>query len=114
MQVFHRDFNQVLYENLSEFLSYLEIPILWIEKVLDLFLVNLVKRDVNFPIQKWAFLTLCHLLFKEPENEIKRGWNDTLRIETYLIQNSHWICFSRSRLTVHEVTSMIAIKNMKD
>lgn len=114
MQVFDWHFNQVFYEYLSEFFSDLKIPILWIEKVLDLFLVNLVKWDVNFPIQKRTFLSLCHLLFKEAENEIKRRWNNALWIETNLVQYSHWVGFPRPRLPIHEVTSMVAIQNMKD
>jgi len=50
MQVFDGDFNKVFNKHLSEFFPDLEIPVLWIKQVLDLFLVYLVEGDMNFPV----------------------------------------------------------------
>ena len=109
MQVFDGDFNQVFNKHLSEFLPYLQIPVLWIKQVLDLFLVYLVEGDMNFPVEQRTFLTLWHLFLEKPEDEVKGGWDHTLGIETDLVQNTHWISLTRACLSVHKVASVITV-----
>jgi hypothetical protein len=85
MQVLDRHLDKVFNEHLSEFLPHLQIPILWIEQILNLLLVYLVEGDVDFPVEQGTFLALGQLLFEETEDEVEGGGDHTLRIETYLV-----------------------------
>ena len=89
MQVFDGHLDEVLNEHLSEFFPDLEVSVLRVEQVLYLFLVYLVEGDVHFPVQQRTLLALRHLLLKEAEDEIERRGDDSLGIETYLVQNTH-------------------------
>lgn len=105
--------HQVLDENFTVILfPYRQVlALLWIQQVLDLILINLIKTQMHFPFKQSASGLLLLQDFQYVINALR---NDSLAIDVDAVEDTHRVRLACSCLAVDEVGAVVAVEYVVD
>ena len=101
--------NQTFYKDMTLFFTDIHLLLLRTQQIDKLLLVNFVERDLDMPF--W-YLFLSFLCLQAVKYMFEGIHYNSRTFVIYLVQNSHRVSFTSSRLSIDKEGSIIAIKNM--